>query len=99
MALSKKEKILTLHPKGKKGVNILRRRYDVIMDYILKTVQEAGDISFEDLSDKAEEDLTESFDGKVLWYIVTVKLDLEARGMIERIPRTSPHRLRIKSRD
>ena len=28
------EKILTLHPQGKKGVNILKRRYDVIKAYI-----------------------------------------------------------------
>jgi len=28
--------------------------------------------------------------------VVTVKLDLEARGIIERIPKTSPHQLRIR---
>ena len=32
------EKFLTLHPQGKKGVNILKRRYDFIKDYILKTL-------------------------------------------------------------
>ena len=43
MAFSKEEKILTLHPKGKKGVNILRRRYDVIKDYmLLKSFEEVG---------------------------------------------------------
>ncbi len=92
----KDEKILTLHPKGKKGVNILLRRYDVIKDYILTTIKKEGDISFEELGDRAVADLSETFDGKVLWYVVTVKLDLEAREMIERIPKTSPHRLRLK---
>ncbi|MCB0838031.1 MAG: hypothetical protein KDD63_14170 [Bacteroidetes bacterium] len=95
--LSKEEKILTLHPQGKKGVNILKRRYDVIKDYILKTIREKGEISYENLNDQAEEDLSDSFDGKIPWYIVTVKLDLEARGIIERIPKTSPHQLRIKN--
>jgi len=94
--MAKEEKILTLHPQGKKGVNILKRRYDQIREYVLTTITEAGDISFEALSDRAVEDLSESFDGKVLWYVVTVKLDLEARGIIERIPKTSPHRLRMK---
>lgn len=94
--MSEEEKILTLHPQGKKGVNILRRRYDVILDYILKKIKEHGEITYQDLSDQAEIDLADSFDGKVVWYIVSVKLDLEARGIIERIPKTSPHQLRMK---
>ncbi len=89
------EKILTLHPQGKKGVNILKRRYDQIAKYIVETVQSHPQITFDELSDRAVDDLTEVFDGKVLWYIVTVKLDLEARRVIERIPRTSPHQLKL----
>ena len=89
------ERILTLHPKGKKGVNILRSKYDFIKNYIINTLEKKGPIRFEDLSDQAVQELSDSFDGKVLWYVVTVKLDLEARGVIERIPKTSPHELRI----
>jgi len=94
--MSEEEKILTLHPQGKKGVNILRRRYDVIFDYILKKIKERGEITYQELSDLAEKDLADSFDGKVAWHVVSVKLDLEARGVIERIPKTSPHQLRMK---
>lgn len=90
-------KILTLHPKGKKGVNILKRRYDVIMDFILRTIEEHGTITYSDLNDLAVEKLASSFDGKIVWYIVTVKLDLEARNLIERIPKTSPHKLKLKN--
>jgi len=89
------ERIMTLHPQGKKGVHILTRRYDLIKDYILKQVKKEGDISYEELSDRAVADLSETFDGKVVWYIVSVKLDLEARKIIERIPKTSPHRIRL----
>lgn len=85
---------MTLHPVGKAGVNILMRLYEVIQDYILKTIASEGDISFEELSDRAVDELSTTFDGKVLWYIVSVKLDLEARKCIERVPKTSPHRLR-----
>ncbi|MEX0810827.1 MAG: hypothetical protein WD048_01340 [Chitinophagales bacterium] len=92
----KEEKIMTLHPQGKQGVNILKRRYDVIKDFILQTIAEHKAISFKALNDLAVEKLKKSFDGKVTWYIVTVKLDLEARGTIERIPKTSPHQLRMK---
>jgi hypothetical protein len=90
------QKIMTLHPQGKKGVNILERRYVQIKDYILNSIAEHKEISFDELTDLAVKNLTGSFDGKVTWYIVTVKLDLEARGIIERIPKTSPHKLRMK---
>ena len=90
------ERILTKHPQGKVGVNILKRRYDVIRNFILDTIKEHREISYEELSDLAIEKLSSSFDGKVVWYIVTVKLDLEARKIIERIPKTSPHKLRMK---
>lgn len=32
--------------------------------------------------------------GSIGWYTTTVKLDLEARGLIERIPGSNPQRLR-----
>lgn len=89
------EKIMTLHPDGKRGVNILKRRYDVIKNFILKTLKSRKEISFEELTDKAVISLAKTFDGKVVWYMVTVKLDLEARKIIERVPKTSPHKLRL----
>jgi hypothetical protein len=91
----KEEKFLTLHPQGKKGVNILKRRYDLIRDFILETIKKKKEITFEELTELAEDKLANKFDGKIMWYIVTVKLDLEARKIIERIPKTSPHKLRL----
>ena len=90
----KEERIMTLHPQGKKGVNILKEKYDIIKDFILKKIKEHGDISYEEICDMAVKELKD-FDGKPIWYIVSVKLDLEARGIIERVPKTSPHRLRM----
>ncbi len=95
--MKNEEKIMTLHPQGKKGVNILKRRYDQIKVFILKTIEEHKEISFEYLTNLAVDRLTNKFDGKVLWYLVTIKLDLEARQIIERIPKTSPHKLRMKT--
>lgn len=90
------EKIMTQHPEGKKGVNILKRRYDIVANYILKTLKQYPNTTFDELAQKANADLSGTFDGKVIWYVVTVKLDLEARGKIERVPKTSPHQLRLK---
>lgn len=90
------EKILTLHPQGKKGTNILRRRYELVKDTLLDVIREnGGEMTFEKMSDIAIEKLEKTLDGKPLWYIVTVKLDLEARGIFERVPKTSPHVLKL----
>ncbi len=94
--MSSEERILTLHPKGKKGVNILVSKYNLAKDFILAKIKEHGDIAYEDLNDLSEKELGPTFDGKIGWYIVSVKLDLEARGIIERIPKVSPHRVRMK---
>jgi len=95
--IMKEEKILTLHPQGKKGVNISLAKYNVVKEAILHFIKKEKEISFGDLSDLVIEKLQPTFDGKVIWYVVSVKLDLEARGIIERIPKTSPHRLRMKT--
>ena len=89
------EKIMTLHPTGKKGVNILKRRYDQMAETLLGIVRQHGEITYSEMNDIAEKELAGKFDGKIPWYVVTVKLDLEARGILERIPKTSPHKLRI----
>lgn len=93
--MSKEEKFQTLHPQGKKGVNISKIKYDLIKDFILKTIKKNKQISYEEICDLAMEKVQPTFDGKVIWYIVSVKLDLEARGIIERVPKTSPHELRM----
>lgn len=90
------EKIMTLHPKGKKGVNILKRCYEVIKEFIIENIKKHGEITYEHLDNLEIKQLYDSFDGKVIWYVVTVKLDLEARGIIARIPKTNPQKLRLK---
>lgn len=92
----KESKILTLHPEGKNGVNISLVKYELIRDFILKTIQNHGEITFSTLTQLAKKELVNQFEGNIPWYVVSVKLDLEARNVIERIPKTSPHKLRIK---
>jgi len=57
------EKILTLHPKGKTGVNILKRRYDVIRNFIVETLIEHNEISFKDLTELAFSGLSNNSQG------------------------------------
>lgn len=79
------ERILTLHPQGKKGVNILKRRYDQIKSVILEVMQKSEELTFQELKKEAGKRLAGKFDGKVTWYVVTVKQDLEARNIIQKV--------------
>ena len=90
-------KILTLHPEGKKGVNIDLGKYNLIKETIMDIIRSNPEISYQDMNKMAIEELKYKFSGSIPWYVVTVKLDLEARGILERIPDTRPHKLRITS--
>ena len=52
-----------------------------------------GEITFGELVADVRCELADRFDGSVTWYVTTVKLDLEARGVIERIPKSRPQRI------
>jgi hypothetical protein len=89
------EKILTLHPEGKEGVNIDKAKYDAVREAVLAAIRAQGDMPFGSLADAVGQRLPD-FDGSIGWYTTTVKLDLEARGEIERLPGNGPQRLRLK---
>lgn len=89
------ERILTLHPAGKQGVNIDKAKYDVVAQAIVASIGVAGELPFSALPAAVGTRLPADFDGSVGWYTITVKLDLEARGAIERVPGKSPQSLRL----
>lgn len=90
------ERIMTLHPAGKRGVNIDRARYDLVAQAIVESIAAAGVLPFKDLAAQVEARLPADFDGAIGWYTTTVKLDLEARGVIERVPGRTPQALRLR---
>ena len=89
------ERIMTLHPAGKAGVNIDRQKYDVVREAILEAVRTNGTITFGDLAAEVRSRLEATFAGSISWYVTTVKLDLEARGEIVRVPKSKPQQLVI----
>lgn len=88
------ERFMTLHPAGRQGVNIDRVKYDVVRQAILDSLAERGEIPLGQLTDAVTARLDGPFDGSIGWYTITVKLDLEARGEIERVPGRSPQVVR-----
>lgn len=89
------EKILTLHPQGKLGVNIDRAKYDKMRGAIMAIVAREPGVRFSTLGEKIHNELNGDFDGSIGWYATSVKLDLEARGLIERVSNASPQQLRL----
>lgn len=90
------DRIMTLHPdKDKQGTNIDREKYDVVRASILDGLRDNESLTFRGLQAVVEKALDGSFDGSIGWYYTTVKLDLEARGEIERVPGSSPQELRL----
>jgi DNA-binding Lrp family transcriptional regulator len=87
--------ILTIHPQSKQGVKISRTKYDQMKHAILEILQENGEMTFTALGEAVSARLAGQFEGSITWYYTTVKLDLEARGVLERINRGSPQRIRL----
>jgi len=87
--------IRTLHPEKKQGVNISKEKYEIIRKAILSTLQEHREITFMNLSRAVEKEVNGNFEGSVTWYVTTVKLDLEARGEVKRVPNSRPQLVKL----
>jgi hypothetical protein len=90
-------KILTRHPQRKSGKNISREKYDQVRAALL-AVLGRGQLTHTELMKRLHERLVTRFDGNPHWYGETVKLDLEARKVIERTDARPPKYRRVKRR-
>ena len=89
------ERITTLHPQGKKGVNISKRKYDAARDAIIESIGLGKDMTYTRLVEDVRQRIGHSFQGSISWYVVSVKLDMEARGILKRVPGTRPQQIRL----
>ena len=90
-----KDTVKTLHPEKKQGVNISRDKYEIIRKNIMSVLRANKEMTFMKLSRAVEKEVRGKFDGSVMWYVTTVKLDLEARGEIKRVPNSRPQLVRL----
>lgn len=89
-----KQRIQTLHPDpAKTNKNIELEKYEFIKKHILKILAE-GEFTHTELMEALYSQVKDSFDGGVQWYGETVKLDLEARNVIERTA-SKPQKYRL----
>ena len=90
-----KDMIRTLHPEKKQGVNISKTKYEMIRKAILSTLHSEKEMTFMKLSRAVEKEVNGNFEGSVTWYVTTVKLDLEARGVVKRVPHSRPQLVKL----
>jgi hypothetical protein len=89
------EKILTKHPLGKSGKNIDRKKYETLKKAIVSALR-GEELTHDELFNRLNKTLKDKFSGSTSWYAETVKLDLEARKIIERTS-SKPQKYRLKS--
>lgn len=87
-------KILSKHPQGKRGRNISRQKYETIKRAMLSALRNR-ELTHTELFSQLKKRVKGKFSGNVSWYGETVKLDLEARRLIERTA-TKPQEYRLK---
>lgn len=85
-------KIQLKHPLGKKAVSMDKLKYDILNKAFLNQLKKRGKAIAEDFkSNKIK------FEGSIQWHVEWVKLDLEAKKEILRVPKTSPQKYEIKT--
>jgi Family of unknown function (DUF6958) len=86
--------VLTKHPLGKANKPVARQDYDTFKAAILSALGR-NELTHTELLNGLTKRLRGKFSGNVGWHLMVVKLDLEARGVIERTS-SSPQKYRLK---
>ncbi len=85
------ETIQTLHPQANKtNKKILLSKYNFIRENILAILSD-NELTHSELMEELFKRVKDNFEGGIQWYGETVKLDLEARKVIERT-KTKPEK-------
>jgi len=85
----------TEHPDGKPGHTIPEANYQRVRNTIIDMLRGQTSVPLQAIIDTVEAESADLLDKSARWYVTTVKLDLEARGVIERVDGVSPQELRL----
>ncbi len=88
------EKILTKHPLGKSGRNISKPKYETIRQALVEALRN-NELTHTELLSQVNKSLKGKFSDNISWYAETVKLDLEARKIMERTS-SKPQKYRLR---
>jgi hypothetical protein len=77
------EVVRTHRPDGRPGVILPKHEYDFFCSFILSAVEKSDTMTLNDLLEKAHVALDGKWSGDLAWKILQVKMDLEARHLLE----------------
>jgi hypothetical protein len=86
------EFVQTLRADGRPGESIPKSEYDTWSYFILSTLAKSNELTLTELLEKADQQILANggkSDTKISWYVLQVKRDLEARGLIKVIQATN----------
>jgi len=86
--------VSTRHPQGKSNKPVGKRDYETFKAAILSALRRK-ELTHTELLNELTGSLKGKFTGNVGWHLMVVKLDLEARKVIERTS-SSPQKYRLK---
>ncbi len=75
-----------------------KEKYNLLKPAFLQCLRTKGEATFSEISSAIEKDFKtkrQTFQGSLSWHLEWVKLDLEARKVIRRVPNTSPQKLSL----
>lgn len=95
MAKAGEERVTVLNPNTGGSSTIRKDMYEPVRDAIVAALTELDEVPFSDLNDHVEARTPAELwkDNSLGWYTVSVKLDLEARGVL--VKEGKPQRLRL----
>ena len=92
------QKIQLKHPAGKNAVRIDKGKYDIMKKALIKCLKKGVESTHTEILRSIIQDFKKDktkFEGSIEWYMESVKLDLEAGKIIERISDQSPQKFRL----
>jgi hypothetical protein len=88
------DKLQLQHPQGKKAISMSKEKYDAIKQALLQFLK-GREASFAEIENAVADHFKKNkikFEGSLPWHLEWVKLDLEAKAIIQRVPKASPVR-------
>lgn len=93
------QRIQLKHPEDKKAITMNKSKYDALKNAILNHLQKKCELTHIELLVAITEDFKKNknkFEGSIQWHMEWVKLDLEAKNIIQRVKDTAPQKYSLK---
>ena len=94
-APSETKMMTTEHPNGEPTYTIPEASYQLVRNTIIDMLRGQTSVPLQAIIDEVEAQSADELDKSARWYVTTVKMDLEARGVIKRVDGVSPQELRL----